>query len=85
MRFPSHIVSTLPLATSGGFVGYFFGCYQVAASIAHMKEQWGWVCATGLDFHLYFWSFIGVLVGALAGVLARLFAFRYVRDRGASA
>lgn len=72
------------LTLAGATLGLAYGQYRVALLVARMKERWGWVCGTGLDLQLAFWSVVGAIAGLLT-VLALAFARSFWRWHQSSA
>ncbi len=62
-------VMVLVLAFVGAAAGFAYGWYSVELAIAHMRAHWGWVCGTGLEIPLYFWTSVGTLAGACTGAV----------------
>jgi hypothetical protein len=56
----------------GTAIGFAFGQYRVAVTIADMKEHWGWVCGTGLQEQLLFLTIAGAFIGATVGIGVRV-------------
>ena len=71
-----HSYSRTRYAIVGALLGFIYGQYRVYAAVAHMKERWGWVCGTGLEFTLWFWSIIGALIGIGFGVASARYQSR---------
>lgn len=68
----------------GAGVGYAYAWYRIELSIARMREQSGWVCRTGIDMPLYFWTPIGAIAGMAAAIFV-VVVIRHVRRRNEQA
>ena len=63
---------------AGAALGFLYAKHRIALSIAYMRTEWGWVCGTGLEFPLYFFTPVGGFAGVIMGIFTWRFASRYL-------
>ena len=65
---PARTLYAFVLTVIGAISGYLYARHSIALAVAHMRTTWGWVCGTGLEIPLYFWTPVGAFAGIMLGI-----------------
>lgn len=69
MRFHlTRTTYTSALVTLGAVFGFLYAKHRIALTVAYMRAHWGWVCGTGLEAQLYFWTAVGAIFSAALAI-----------------